>query len=219
MVILGLTGSIGMGKTTAAKTFRLLGVPVHDADACIHQMMEPGGGAVGDVLAAFPGVELGGAIDRQALGAIVFKDDSKLKQLEGILHPLVRKKKDNFLSVAARRGEKLVVLDIPLLLETGGEKQCDGVVVVSAPPAIQKKRVMSRPGMTVERFLSILDHQMADREKRRRADFVVMTGLGRFHSLREITQIVRVTKSWPSRHWPPTRRSRHTRKFDARNRS
>lgn len=211
MIILGLTGSIGMGKTTAAKAFRSLGVPVHDADSNVHRLMEPGGAAVPAVLAAFPNVEMNGAIDRQALGRQVFNEDSKLKQLENILHPMVRKKKDEFLATAARRGEKLVVLDIPLLLETNGDKQCDGVVVVSAPAAIQKKRVMARPGMTEERYQSILSHQMADSEKRQKADFIVQTGLGRFHSLREIAQIVTVAKTWKPTHWPPFHNNRQYR--------
>lgn len=211
MIILGLTGSIGMGKTTAAKAFRSFGVPVHDADASIHKLLAVGGGAVRAVLAEFPAVEKNGGIDRQALGAIVFSDDLKLKQLEKILHPLVRKQKDAFLAQAARRGEKLVVLDIPLLLETGGDKQCDGVVVVSAPAAIQKMRVLGRSGMTEARFLSILNHQMADREKRQMADFVVQTGLGRLHSLREIANIVRVAKSWRPSHWPPIHKNRQSR--------
>ncbi len=205
MIILGLTGSIGMGKTTAAKAFRQLGVPVHDADLSVHRLMEPGGAAVGAVLAAFPAAEKDSGIDRQALGASVFGDDEKLHRLESILHPLVRQKEAHFLAVAARRGENLVVLDIPLLLETGGDARCDGVVVVSAPPAHQKKRVMARPGMTIKRFESILSLQMADKDKRRKADFVVKTGLGRSHSLREIAQIVTVVKSWRARHWPPTK--------------
>ncbi len=203
MIILGLTGSIGMGKTTAAAAFRSLGVPVYDADQNIHKLMEPGGEAVTAVLAAFPDVEKGGVIDRQILGGLVFRDDLKLKQLEKILHPLVGKKKEAFLTAAAQRGEKLVVLDIPLLLETGGEKQCDGVIVVSAPAAVQKKRIMARPGMTMARFQSILEKQMPDQEKRKKADFVVQTGQGKSHSLREIDNIVRVAKSWRPGHWPP----------------
>lgn len=203
MIILGLTGSIGMGKTTAAKAFRRLGVAVHDADHAVHQLMQPGGAAVGPVLAAFPNVQKNGVIHRPALGAVVFGNTDKLRQLESILHPLVREKEKTFLALSARRGERMVVLDIPLLFETGGEVRCDGVVVVSAPLSIQKSRVLSRPGMTPEKFRAISQQQMPDREKRRRADFVVRTSLGKFYGLRQIANIVTVTKSWRPRHWPP----------------
>ncbi len=213
MVILGLTGSIGMGKTTAAKAFRTLGIAVHDADKTVHKLMEPGGGAFGAVLAAFPGVAKNGVIDRQALGAQVFDDRAALQKLETILHPLVRKIQTAFLCNAARRGEKLVVLDIPLLLETGGEVRCDAVVVVSAPTIVQKQRVLARAEMTQERLAAILDRQLADREKRRMADFVVKTGLSRAHSLRQIVNIVRVTKSWRPRQWSPANNSKRDIRF------
>ncbi len=213
MVILGLTGSIGMGKTTAAKVFRILGVAVHDADKAVHKLMEPGGAACDAVLAAFPGVEKNGVIDRQALGTQVFGERAALQKLENILHPLVRKMQTAFLCNAARRGEKLVVLDIPLLLETGGEVRCDAVVVVSAPAVIQKQRVLARTGMTRERLSAILDKQVADREKRRMADFVVKTGLSRAHSLRQIVNIVRVTKSWRPRQWSPANNSKRDIRF------
>ena len=208
MIILGLTGSIGMGKTTAAKAFRSLGVCVHDADLAVHNLMVPGGLAVDKVLNVFPDVAMNGGIDRQALGAIVFADDSKLQKLESILHPLVRRKESAFLAAAARRRERLVVLDIPLLLETGGDARCDGVVVVSAPATIQKSRVMQRPGMTADRMRAIMDLQIDDDYKCHMADFVVHTGLGRSHSLRDIANIVTVTKSWSPRHWPPVHNSR-----------
>jgi dephospho-CoA kinase len=208
MIILGLTGSIGMGKTTAANAFRSLSFCVHDADLAVHKLMVPGGAAVDEVLNVFPSVAMDGYIDRQALGVIVFADDSKLQQLEGILHPLVRMKEHAFLAAAARRRERLVVLDIPLLLETGGDARCDGVVVVSAPVAIQKSRVLRRPGMTDERLQAIMGHQINDVDKCHMADFVVQTGLGRAHSLRAIANIVTVTKSWSPRHWPPVHNSR-----------
>jgi len=213
MLILGLTGSIGMGKTTAAKVFRMLGVAVHDADKAVHKLMKPGGAACEAVLAAFPGVAKNGAIDRQALGTQVFGDHAALQKLENILHPLVRKMQTAFLCNAARRGEKLVVLDIPLLLETGGAVHCDAVVVVSAPTIIQKQRVLARPGMTPERLGAILGKQLADREKRRMADFVVKTGLSRAHSLRQIVNIVRVTKSWRPRRWSPANNSKRDIRF------
>lgn len=209
MIILGLTGSIGMGKTTAAKAFRQFGVAVHDADRAVHGLMQPGGAAVAAVLRAFPEAARDGAIDRQVLGSLVFADDDKLRRLEAILHPLVRRLERDFLGCSARRGERLVVLDIPLLLETGGGRRCDGVVVVSAPALVQRRRVLARPGMTEEKFQSILDKQMDDGEKRRRADFVVRTGIGKHHGLRQIGEIVRVVRTWTPRHWPPGRESKH----------
>ena len=208
MVILGLTGSIGMGKTTAANAFRSLNVCVYDADHVAHNLMMPGGAALEKVLEIFPNVSMDGGIDRQALGAIALADDMKLQELESILHPLVRRKENAFLATTARRRERLVVLNIPLLLETGGDARCDGVVVVSAPATIQKRRVLRRPGMTGERFQMILDRQIEDSDKCRVADFVIQTGLGRLHSLRAIANIVTVTKLWPPRHWPPAYNSR-----------
>ena len=201
MIILGLTGSIGTGKTAAATAFRNRGVAVHDADKAVHGLMVPGGLATATVLSAFPGVEKEGGVDRQALGALVFGKPAKLQKLEKILHPLARQKQAEFLAVAARRRQRLVVLDIPLLFETGGHERCDGVVVVSAPALVQKQRVMARPGMTRKRFDSILSHQISDPDKRRMADFVVLTGLSRHHSLRQIANIVTVTKSWKPRQW------------------
>lgn len=205
MKIIGLTGSIGMGKTTAAEAFRRLGVPVHDADREIHKLMAAGGPAVAAIAEAFAGVEsedAGGRtfIDRQALAARVFGDDQALKKLENILHPMVRQSKNKFLAAAARRRQKLVVLDIPLLLETGGEEKCDAVAVVSAPYFVQKRRVLQRPGMTLERFHSIVQHQMPDAEKRRRADFIIRTGLGRAHSRRSIAAIIKIMSSLDQRH-------------------
>lgn len=213
MVILGLTGSIGMGKTTAARAFRHLGVAVHDADRAVHGLLAPGGAAVAAVMAAFPGVVKNSAIDRQALGARVFGEGSGLQKLENILHPLVRQKQTAFLAAAARRGQRLVVLDVPLLLETGGEARCDGVVVVSAPTLIQRQRVLARPGMTMQRLDRILDYQMADGNKRRLADFVVMTGLSRAHSLRQIANIVRITKSWRPGQWAPANNGKRGARF------
>jgi dephospho-CoA kinase len=216
MVILGLTGSIGMGKTTAARVFRDLGVPVYDADGAVHDLLAAGGAAVAGVEAAFPDVVQGGAVDRQALGRRVFDDPAALARLEAILHPMVRRRQVRFLQAASRRGCRLVVLDVPLLLETGGDGRCDGVVVVSAPTAVQRQRVLRRPGMTAARFDSILARQMPDAEKRRRADFVVATGLGRRFSLRSISDIVRVAETWRGSHWPPhwapSRRRRRPRR-------
>ncbi|RAU23707.1 dephospho-CoA kinase [Paramagnetospirillum kuznetsovii] len=191
MKILGLTGSIGMGKTTAAAMLRRLGLPVHDADATVHALFAPGGAAVAAVDAAFPGVVKGGAVDRSALGAQVFGDDAALRRLEAIVHPLVRRAERDFLARQRRRHAPLVVLDIPLLFETGGQTRCHKVAVVSAPAFLQAQRVLARPGMTEARLKSILAKQMPDREKRKRADFVVQTGLGRAFAVRKLKTIIR----------------------------
>ncbi len=203
MLILGLTGSIGMGKTTTANEFRRLGVPVHDADAAVHQLMGVGGAAVSMVSAAFPGVEAGGAIDRGKLGARVFGNISQLHRLENIIHPMVAEHKCRFIKFAARRRVPLVVLDVPLLFEAGGDAACDAVVTASAPGFIQVRRVLARPGMDRARLDQILETQMPDAEKRRRSDFVVPTGLGRLESVRTIRKIINEVSTWPARHWPP----------------
>jgi dephospho-CoA kinase len=208
MVIIGLTGSIGMGKSTAAAAFRRLGVPVYDADRAVHRLLARGGGAVALIAASFPAMVKDGAVDRQALGAIVFKDKLALANLERIVHPLVRKAQERFLRRQAARRKRLVVLDIPLLLEGDGGRRCDAVVVVSAPAFLQAQRVLSRRGMTPARFAGILRQQMPDREKRRRATFVVETGLGKRHSLRRIAHIVKVMRERRGRHWPPRVRLR-----------
>jgi dephospho-CoA kinase len=202
VVILGLTGSIGMGKSTTADLFRSEGVPVHDADAAVHAMTAHGGEAVAAVAAAFPGIVTAGAVDRTALGARVFDDPAALRRLEAILHPLVRKRETRFLLAAARRHCPLVVLDIPLLFETGGETRCDAVVVVTAPAFVQRRRVLSRPGVTPARFEAILRRQVPDCEKRRRADFIVPTGLGVAFSLRAVRKIVTVAQTIRARRWP-----------------
>jgi len=203
MVILGLTGSIAMGKSTAAAVFRRLGVPVHDADRAVHRLFAKGGAAVAPIAAAFPGAVVEGAVDRAALGAMVFGDSARLKVLEGIVHPLVRLRQGRFLRCQARRRKRLVVLDIPLLYEEGGAARCDAVAVVSAPASLQAQRVLARPGMTPARLQSILARQLPDREKRRRAEFVIATGLGRRHSLRRIVGIVRLLRGRRGRFWPP----------------
>lgn len=191
MKILGLTGSVGMGKTTAARMLRRLGIPVHDADAEVHRLLGPGGAAVAPVARAFPDSRAAnGAINRAALGRTVFADPGALKRLEKILHPLVRKAERTFLARARRQRQALVVLDIPLLFETGGEKRCDGVIVVSAPKAIQHARVLARRGMTREKLAGIEARQMPDAEKRRRADIVIDTSLGRRHSLAHLRRAI-----------------------------
>lgn len=188
MKVLCLTGSVGMGKTTAARMLRRLGIPVHDADGEVHRLLGRGGAAVKAVDAAFPGVRQGKAIDRAALGRIVFGDPQALRRLEKILHPLVARAERKFLARCRRERRPLVVLDIPLLFETRGERRCDGVIVVSAPRAIQLARVMARPGMTRAQLAAIEARQMPDAQKRRRADVVIPTGLGKRHSYRFLRQ-------------------------------
>ena len=174
MIVLGLTGSIGMGKSTAAKMFEEAGVPVHDSDAAVHRLYS--GEAVPLVEAAFAGVTRDGAVDRALLGRRVLGDPAALKKLEGIVHPLVRADADAFLARCRAAGAPLAVLDIPLLFETGGRDRVDKIVVVSAPAEIQRRRVLARPGMTAEKFEQILARQVPDAEKRRQADFVIETG-------------------------------------------
>jgi dephospho-CoA kinase len=200
VIVLGLTGSIGMGKSTAAATFRRLRIPLFDADRAVHLMLGPGGSAVPMVASAFPGVgSAEGGIDRMLLGRRVFADPEALSRLERIIHPMVAADQKRFLALARARREPIVVLDIPLLFESGGERRCDYVLVVSAPGLVQRQRVLRRPGMTERRLAAILSHQMPDREKRRRADFVVPTGLSRNLSLRRLRSIVRLLRdrrSW-----------------------
>ncbi|HEY1722585.1 MAG TPA: dephospho-CoA kinase [Magnetospirillaceae bacterium] len=198
MIVLGITGSIGMGKSVAAAQLRRLGIPVHDADAVVHALMAPGGVAVESVGKAFPGVVKNGAIDRAALGAKVFGDDKALAKLEGILHPLVRQRHARFIAAAQRRRLPLVALDIPLLFETGGEGQCDAVAVVSAPGFLQEQRVLKRRGMTPERLAAVMSRQMPDAEKRRWADYIVPTGNGRRATLRQWVRIVRALRAYRS---------------------
>ena len=176
MLLLGLTGSIGMGKSTTAAMFAAEGIPVHDADRVVHRLYE--GEAVGPIEAAFPGVTVNGKVDRERLARAVLDDPPAMARLEALIHPLVRREGERFLEAAAARGARIVVLDIPLLFETGGEDRVDAVVVVSAPAAVQRARVLARPGMTAEKFAAILARQMPDAEKRRRAHFIVDTSRG-----------------------------------------
>ncbi|MDG5488657.1 dephospho-CoA kinase [Sphingomonas sp. BGYR3] len=173
-LILGLTGSIGMGKSTVAAMFRDQGVPVFDADAAVHVLQGPGGAILPAIEAAFPGTTGPGGVDRALLGATVFGNDDAMRRLEGIVHPAVAAERRAFL--AAHAHAPLVVLDIPLLFETGGESQVDLVAVVSAPAPVQRARVLARPGMTPEKFDAILSRQMPDAEKRVRADHLIPTG-------------------------------------------
>jgi dephospho-CoA kinase len=195
VIVLGLTGSIGMGKTAAAAALRRLGVALFDADRAVHRLLMPGGAAVARVAAAFPGTcDEAGGIDRRRLGARVFADPAALARLEAILHPMVEAEEKRFLARARARRDAIVVLDVPLLFESGGARRCDYVLVVSAPSFLQHQRVMRRPGMTATRLGAILAQQMPDREKRRRADFVVATGLGRGLTLRRLKAILRMLR-------------------------
>ncbi|MBV8133363.1 MAG: dephospho-CoA kinase [Alphaproteobacteria bacterium] len=196
MIILGLTGSIGMGKSTAAATLQRLRVPLFDADRVVHRLLAPGGTAVEPVAAAFCGVRTAkGGIDRSLLGQRVFSDSEALSRLERIIHPMVEGFEKRFLAFARARREPIVVLDIPLLFESGRERRCDYVLVVSAPRFVQRQRVLRRPGMTEGRLAAILSNQMPDYEKRRRADFVVPTGLSRALSLRRLRAVVRLLRA------------------------
>jgi dephospho-CoA kinase len=203
MVIIGLTGSIGMGKSTAADLFRRLGVPVHDADAEIHRLLRDDRGAIAAVGRAFPGSVVGGRVDRRKLGAMVFGRKPALKKLEAILHPLARRGADRFLARHARAHARVVVLDIPLLFETGGGTRVDHVVVVTAPAFLQRQRVLRRPGMSVERFEDVLALQIPDAYKRKHADTVVATGLGKRPSLRHLRQVIQNQLRARGRAWRP----------------
>ena len=176
MIVLGLTGSIGMGKSTTAKLFAELGVPVYDADATVHLIYE--GEAVGPIEAAFPGTTAGGRVDRARLSGQVVHDPAAMKRLEMIVHPMLRSYHHKFLDDAERSGAPVAVVDVPLLFETGGEKRVDAVVVVTAAPEIQRERILGRDNMTAEKLDAILARQMPDAEKRQRADFVVDTSHG-----------------------------------------
>lgn len=176
MIVIGLTGSIGMGKTTTAKLFAEEGVPVLDSDEVVHALYR--GEAVPLIEAAFPGTTISGAVDRQRLAEVLRENPANFSRLETIVHPLVRQRQEAFLAKARKEARQLALLDIPLLFETGAEKRVDKIVVVSCAPDIQRQRVLSRPGMTQEKFEMILARQMPDAEKRQRADFVIDSGNG-----------------------------------------
>jgi dephospho-CoA kinase len=192
MKTIGLTGSIAMGKSTAARLFRRLRVPVYDADAAVHALLAKGGAGVAPVAAAFPGAECDGAIDRAILGRLVFADRTALARLEAILHPLAGRARDSFLARHRRLRTKRVVLDVPLLLETGGERRCDVVVVVSASATLQRQRALARPGMTQAKLAGILTRQLPDAMKRRRADVVAVSALGHLPTLRALKRALRL---------------------------
>jgi dephospho-CoA kinase len=195
MIVVGLTGSIGMGKTETGRMFERLGVPVFDADKAVHQLYGTDGAAVAPIEAAFPGVVVDGAVDRSALAARVLGDEAGVRRLEAIVHPLVQEMRARFLETAREEVRDMVVVDIPLLFETGGETRVDRTVVVSAPPAVQRQRVLARPGMTEEKFQAILARQMPDEEKRKRADFVVDSSVGLNHAFAQVERIVASLRS------------------------
>ena len=206
MVIFGLTGSIAMGKSTAAGMLRGLGVPVHDSDAAVHRLLARGGQAVPLVAKVFPSVVRRGAVDRQALGALVFTNLEALSKLESLLHPLVSRQTLGFLKRCAMARSAVVVLDIPLLFETSAQRRCDATIVVSAPALVQRQRALARPGMTPDKLAGILARQVPDAVKRRQADFVVPTGLGLAVTLRGLKRVVRLGRGMRGRHWPPSPR-------------
>jgi len=187
--VLGLTGSIGMGKSATAEIFRRLGVPVHDADATVHELYR--GPAAPLIEAAFPGTVKDGVVDRAALSLRVIGHDEAMRGLEAIVHPLVRASRRAFVEAAAARGEKIVVVDIPLLYETGAEAETDAVLLVSAPETVQKQRIAARPGMTAEKLATIMERQMPDSEKRRRADFIIDTSGGHDDAERQVKDVLK----------------------------
>lgn len=208
ITVIGLTGSIGMGKSTAANMLREMGIPVHDADLAVHALLAAGGKAVAAVGAIFPEAmkknESGqDYIDRQALGRTVFSDPAKKKKLEDMLHPLVRAESDAFVAEMAQKNHKIVALDIPLLFETGGEKRVNTVICVSAPAEVQRARVLARPGMTPEKFERILADQLPDAEKRRRFDHVVESDKGLPEMRRQLERIVQQLRGLQNGKKPP----------------
>jgi dephospho-CoA kinase len=197
MFILGLTGSLGMGKSTTAGFFEEAGIPVHDADAVVHRLYE--GEAVAAIEAAFPGTTVGGKVDRVKLATQVLDDPEALRRLETIVHPLVRAAETRFLADAQARGAPIVVLDIPLLFETASQQRVDATVVVSAPGEVQRQRVLARPGMTADKLDVLLARQMPDSEKRRQADFVVDTSRGLDAARAQVKEILRAVATMPKR--------------------
>lgn len=195
--VLGLTGSIGMGKSTTAGLFTQRGVPLHDADAAVHRLHR--GRAAAPIEAAFPGTVVDGTVDRARLGAAVLGKPEALRRLEAIIHPLVREEEEAFIARCRREGAGLAIIDVPLLLETGGEGRCDAVLVVTAPAEVQRERVLARPGMTVEKLDAILARQMPDAEKRRHAHFLVDTSRGLVAAEREVGSILKALAGRPGR--------------------
>jgi dephospho-CoA kinase len=203
MFVLGLTGSLAMGKSTTARYFIEAGVPLHDADATVHRLYE--GEAVAAIEAAFPGTSVDGKIDRQALSRQVVGDKAAMQRLEAIIHPLVRAEEEKFLRAAGDAGAPVVVLDIPLLFEVGADRRVDAVAVVSAPADVQRARALERPGMTEDKFSDLLARQIPDAEKRRRADFVIDTSMGYDAAREQVASVLRSVKAMPSRRQPESK--------------
>ena len=197
MLVLGLTGSVAMGKSTTARFFAEEGVPVHDADTVVHRLYE--GDAVPIIEAAFPGTTAGGKVDRVKLGSRVMGDLAALRRLEAIVHPMVQNAEQRFLAEAEAKGAPVALLDIPLLFETGGDRRVDAVVVATAPPEVQRARVLERPGMTEQRLEAMLARQMPDSEKRLRADFVVDTSRGFDDARAQVQAILQRVATMPKR--------------------
>ena len=205
MYILGLTGSIGMGKTTAARAFKNLGIPVYYADATIHRIMNENSTVVAAIKSIFPEAVKNNSIDRIILGSIVFENISALKELEKILHPCAKVLQYKFMRWAAKNRYNMIVLDVPLLYETKGDQFCDAVIVVSAPSFIQRSRVFARANMTEKKFIEICNRQLSDKEKRCKANYIIPTGLGKSVSLAYIKKIIQDVKTKNSRKWLPGR--------------
>ncbi|HEX5281468.1 MAG TPA: dephospho-CoA kinase [Micropepsaceae bacterium] len=200
--LVGLTGSIGMGKTETGKLFAQLGIPVFDSDSVVRALYDPGGAAVARVAAAFPGTIHDGRVDRTALAAALERDPTAFARLEAIVHPLVRAARDEFVRAAAERGDELLVIDIPLLFETGAQDQLDATVVVSAPRKVQKRRVLARPGMTPEKLQLLHARQMPDEEKRAKADFVIETDKGLEQAFADVKRVAAELRA-RAKHRPP----------------
>jgi dephospho-CoA kinase len=201
MVIVGLTGSIGMGKSETAKMFRKLGVPVYDADAAVHAIYAPGGSAVAPIEEAFPGVTNASGVDRDALAKLVLNDPVALKKLESIVHPLVGREQQKFLEQAAADKAEIIVIDVPLLYETGGQKRVDCVVLVSAPYELQRERVLARPGMHEEKFQAILAKQVPDAQKRQQADYIIDSSQGLESAQVQVEALIPLLKEIPAKAW------------------
>ena len=202
MIVLGLTGSIGMGKSTTAGLFAEEGAWVHDADRTVHGLYAKGGDAVGPISEAFPSAIKDGAVDREALAAALAQDPERFQRLEAIVHPLVARSRDRLVEEARGAGAPVAVLDVPLLFETGGHERLDAVVVVSAPHHVQRQRVLERPGMTIEKFEALLGRQVSDAEKRAKADFLVDTSQG-IEGARTQVRAILATVTHPG--WRPRR--------------
>ncbi len=196
MRVVGLTGSIGMGKSETAKMFSAMGVPVFDADAAVHQLQSKNGPAIPAIEKAFPNVVVDGVLNREKLGKLIFGDRKAKARLEAIIHPMVADARQQFFKQATLDGHAFVVVDVPLLFETGGNTACDKVVVVSAPAAIQRERVLARPRMTEEKFTDILNLQTPDADKRAGADYIIETDKGLDHARDQVAKIVSDLRKW-----------------------